>query len=357
MFVWTDRPVAQVLAEGVPNNYPFLVAYFDPSQAPRGGTLLKVRVEALGGVVVNDRFHYGKPLDRMLLPRTWLGRGVARVTHAYRLDEFGDATAGWRVVGAGDGAVPLRMRVTGATHGVTGLPEQVDLLSTGTAPRDVYLLVADDPAEADPGDVTFSDEWVLLYRKKPEVPAGWRLLRVPVPGRALIDLTAVRQRYPTLDADVPALARARADLLLPLRAADQVQDLSRAVPANRVVGVGYDLMSTAYTIAPVTKVYSTGQNVEPDTRDQRNGQLLPVVLAQYQGGTGNHMRVRATPSGRTWSARRCDREVVGACRGWIVEWVAGLYTAAAAHRYAADGEGDRRGVDVGVVDVPVDPCG
>ena len=116
VFVWTDRSMPQVLADGVPNNYPFLVAYFDPVLRPQaGGTLLKVHVDASSGIMVNkdlDKPRLYGSADRMLLPVSWLRRNVAAVTHAYELDHAGaikrdaegQVTGGYQVVGPGGGA-------------------------------------------------------------------------------------------------------------------------------------------------------------------------------------------------------------------------------------------------------------
>ena len=321
VFVWTGESIAQVLGDGVPNNWTFLVGYFNPRLAPQArGTLLKVRVDALSGELLTgdlDRPLIYRSPDRMAVRLSWLEKGVAAVTHAYQLDDNGAVTAGYQVVGPGAEPVRLRMRITGATHGVTGLPEQVAVLSTDRALRNVYLLLPEGPAAADPHDVTISDEWVLLYRKKPDVRPGQRLLRVSVPGRALIDLTKVRSYYPLLAHDVPALAGAREDLLLPLRATDHVQDLSGASP-TWLFGLSYDpMMSGAYMSALINKVYRPEQNIESDT-EALSGQSLTEVLADYRRGadTAGGARVGflargrrpgtpmgCTPSGLSWIGR------------------------------------------------------
>lgn len=219
LYLWTPLTNDQVEAWGLPCADRFLLAGQDPLRlADRRPTGYLLRVHVPAGAAVDLREHTrhapAAVQQRLvdtgnthLLPLAWL-RDM-RVTARFDLDGAGGVRARTDV-GAGE----LAIRFEGAEHGVTGLPNDVvhwpDKGSRASTP--CYLLL---PEEGAMSLSIIHGGYVALYRKKPTLPEGHRLLEVKIRRRCAIDVPA------TLDslAGVSVVGRMHdfvgLDLLLP----------------------------------------------------------------------------------------------------------------------------------------------
>jgi hypothetical protein len=194
LYLWTPLTSDQVEAWGLPCADLFLLAGQDPLRlADRRptGYLLRVRVPAGGAVDLREHTRHAPAAVQQrladtgnthLLPLAWL-RDM-RVTARFDLDGAGGVRAR-ADVGAGE----LAIRFEGAEHGVTGLPNEVvhwpGKGSRADAP--CYLLL---PEESAMSLSIIHGGYVALYRKKPPLEEGYRLLEVRIRRRRAIDVPA-----------------------------------------------------------------------------------------------------------------------------------------------------------------------
>jgi len=194
LYLWTPLTNDQVEAWGLPCADLFLLAGQDPLRlADRRptGYLLRVRVPAGAAVDLREHTRHAPASVQQrlvdtgnthLLPLVWL-RDM-RVTARFDLDGAGGVRARTDV-GAGE----LAIRFEGAGHGVTGLPNEVvhwpDKGSRADTP--CYLLL---PEESAMSLSIIHGGYVALYRKKPPMQEGYRLLEVKVRRRCAIDVPA-----------------------------------------------------------------------------------------------------------------------------------------------------------------------
>ncbi|WP_433534620.1 hypothetical protein ACQPZK_20855 [Micromonospora sp. CA-249363] len=187
LYVVARTSPERVVEDGLPTPDLFAVGLLRPPAAESlrpGESLVRVRVDPAGAVDLSSIDVHVPPTlqlllnvrESYLLPGGLLDR--TRVVAGYLPDPNG----GYRPETPFDGQQPLRLRCSGARHGVEGLPADVPRwprAADGTA----YLLLPGPRVAADGGTLA-------ILAAKPRAKAGHRLLRLRVPRRQAIDVRA-----------------------------------------------------------------------------------------------------------------------------------------------------------------------
>lgn len=273
LYLWTPLTSDQVEAWGLPSADLFLLAGQDPLRlADRRPTGYLLRVQVPAGGAVDLREHPRQvpaPVQQRLvdtgnthlLPLAWL-RDM-RVTARFDLDGAGGVRARTDV-GVGE----LAIRFEGAEHGVTGLPNEVvhwpDKGSRADAP--CYLLL---PQASAMSLSIIHGGYVALYRKKPAMQEGYRLLEVKVRKRRAVDVPA------TLDS------------LAGMNIVGRMHDF---------VGLDLLLPETDLDKAVVTKIWRNGPTGRP-VMEKLSGATLYDALLDETLLTSQKDRVGGPPNG------------------------------------------------------------
>ncbi|MFI6244348.1 hypothetical protein ACIBEF_31295 [Micromonospora sp. NPDC050795] len=206
LYVICEGDPVRAADEGVRTPHLFAVGLLHP---PASGTLrsdeslLRVRVAPGGAVDLSSIDVYVPPSVQLLLdcPGEFYLLPAGLLDRARPLD-------GWRVNPAGGyaacdpfgGGRSLMLRITGAPHGVQGLPVDV-LLWPSSAAETAYVLL--------PVTWMSPDGAVALLAAKPRPRAGHRLLELRVPRRQAVNVSEAARQLVGL----PAVRSAAADLV------------------------------------------------------------------------------------------------------------------------------------------------
>jgi hypothetical protein len=222
LYVWTTLPPEHVPSHGLPVADVFLLARLDPERLAarqRSGFLLRLSVPH--GIVI-DPTAYTKRLparlqyrvrespDTYLVPLVWLS--AVTITACYELDGHGGCAAAWSVDGPA-----LTVWFKGADHGVPGLPTDVVRWPARRDIVDAYLMIPDDSGWIEARLATYPG-WLPLYRRRPNVAPGYRLLELAVGRRSAIDVPETMASLAGIPvAGLTMNAFAGVDLVLPAR--------------------------------------------------------------------------------------------------------------------------------------------
>jgi hypothetical protein len=233
LYVVAGADPDRVLEEGLPTPHLFAVGLLRPP-APEslrpGESLVRVRVGEGGAVDLSSIDVHVPPTlqlllsnagESYLLPGGLLER--AQVVAGYGVEPGG----GYQPEIEFDGRQSLRLRCSGARHGIEGLPADV--------PR--WPRAADDNAYAVfPGPRVAAQGGALaMLSAKPRMKDGYRLLRLRVPRRRAIDVRAAAGQLEHLGSvlsTATALNAERIELILSGRDFDKVTVLQVLKPGR-----------------------------------------------------------------------------------------------------------------------------
>jgi hypothetical protein len=218
LFVACPGDPGQVVADGIASPYLLLLGHLDRDRlAARTGVehLVQVTVAPGGAVdvsateVVPPQALRAALADRdvYLLPAGWLDR--ARLVAAFRV-----APGGWARPQLRFGGEPALLRCADASHGVPGLPVEVERWPRGRLRTTVtgYVLVG-------PGEVAGLGDGRRLYQRRPETVDGGWLLEVRVGRGRAIDVAATAERLAGLSSvrtRLPQIVTAGVEYLIPV---------------------------------------------------------------------------------------------------------------------------------------------
>ncbi len=192
LYVWTTIPPEHVPSHGLPVADVFLLAHLDGERlAARQRSGFVLRLSIPHGTAVDPSAYTTRLPARLqhrvreapdiyLVPLAWLS--AVTITGWYQLDGDGGCASAWSIDGAA-----LTVCFKGADHGVPGLPSEVVRWPARRDTVDAYLTLPDDPDWIQARLSTYPG-WLPLYRRRPNVAPGYRLLEVAVARRCAIDL-------------------------------------------------------------------------------------------------------------------------------------------------------------------------